>query len=452
MVLFSVTRVQNRGRDLMEEVELHDVSQRNIILFASILGTIKEGVFISGTDSFPMVGDPIFSVSDSILNAIFSSTGDHLVTLGSVNNFPKSKPFLDLKGLLTSHLAILGNSGSGKSTTMRVLVDSIHAVKDKLNPLFKMFIFDLHGDYSELEFASEIYVKDCHVPLNKLSLEDWEATLLPSEKIQKMILRQAVSSISEIKDNHDIGLNDMKSALNQAIEAYKGRQSVGKSAYTQTASLMTKFDDLERRYGNENGILNVNHGQALTLKKQDDAFLNSKFFVINLEGIDDDALRMVTNYLAREIFDFNYHFDRTDRNNMPFNYLYLDEAHRYVRKYEGETTIFEKIAREGRKFNVYLGVISQVPSELSPVVMGMIGSYFIHRIQNAIDIDFIRRNVPSATAELMMRLPNLPVGTALLSGSSFKIPFELSVNCGEYGNSSSSLNPIIKEKDKCDAK
>lgn len=214
-----------------------------------------------------------------------------------------------------------------------------------------------------------------------------------------------------------------------------------KRARMNTETMMGRFRNLESKYGND-GVLSENHGDALTLERS--TLGAEKFFVLDLTNLDDDALRLVSNYLCRSVFEFNLHFDHTKRDEMPFNYLYLDEAHRYVRENSesDDSTIFETIAREGRKFNVYLCVISQIPSELSKVVLSQTGAFFIHRIQNSADLDFIRRNVPSATDHLILRLSNLPAGTALLSGNAFEIPFELVVDAGEYGNVSSSLSPI----------
>ncbi|MDR0298700.1 MAG: ATP-binding protein [Streptococcaceae bacterium] len=439
LLLLTITKVRNRGYDNEDEIGLQEKIQKNLSFSATIIGTLKGGEFISGTSIFPQVGATIYATSSSIIEKIFSTSGDHLITLGSINNFPESSPYLDLKEILTSHLAILGNTGSGKSTTMRVLVDSYHQVEKNLSGLFKLFIFDVHGDHSELEFAKIIKAKECHIPIEKITLEDWEAALLPSEKTQKMILGQAVSNVREV--NEETTLERFEEELENAKAEYSGRDGIGKRADSQLGSLFSRFFDLKERYGCNGGILNAENGSILSLRNNEE-YRDSKFFVINLEGLDDDALRLVTNYLVREVYDFNLKKFEGERRGRPFNYLYLDEAHRYVKP---GATIFEKIAREGRKFNLYMGIISQIPSELSPIVMGMVGSYFIHRIQNSIDIDFIRKNVPSATNDLIMRLPNLPVGTALLSGSSFKIPFELSIDPRGYGKASESLSPIIKK-------
>lgn len=528
-LLMRVTKVKNGVEESLKQANSF-ISVNKITFFAEPLGVLRDGKFISGAVQFPMVGSFIFGVTDSVLTMFFSSVGDNLISLGTVNNYPTVVPDLNLRKLLTSHIAIVGNTGSGKSTTLRVLIDRINSVQESLSQLFKMFIFDVHGDYSELYFVEHIKISNMHLVLRNLKIDDWSAALLPSEKTQKPILRRAISiakisksnkctlyamltklaledatqdSFSSLKrtvtkwcrralpketnllenwtlhygtetheksqiekeidlliaqsgfktindliifdSDNDFNLDD----LEEALDIVFGEEEVqgNRRSRTNSETMMARFRNLKNRYGGENGILNNDHGEEITLRKTDENWKKEKLFVLDLTGLDDVALRLVSNYLVRSVFEFNLTFDRTKRDKMPFNYLYLDEAHRYVQSsQDDETTIFDIVAREGRKFNVYLGVISQIPSELSKTVMSQVGAYFIHRIQNSVDLDYIRKNVPSASNSMVSRLPILPAGTALLSGNAFDVPFELNVNAGIYGQASSSLSPIKDSK------
>ena len=97
---------------------------------------------------------------------------------------------------------------------------------------------------------------------------------------------------------------------------------------------------------------------------------------------------------------------------------------------------------ESKVKNVYLGVVSQIPNELLRVVISQTGAYIIHRIQNSMDLDFIKRNVPSVTLDIVSRIPNLQSETAILSGNEFEIPFEITIDGGQYSNVSSPLLPL----------
>ncbi|WP_300562393.1 ATP-binding protein [Companilactobacillus sp.] len=524
-LLLRITKVKSGVSDNFNNPN-NLISMNRLIFFAEPMGLLENGTFISGASILPMVGKNIYGVTDKILNMFFSSVGDDLVRLGNLNNYPSVSPSLNLYKLLTPHIAIVGNSGSGKSTTLRTLLDRLNSVEDRLSEQFNMVVFDVHGDYSHLQFAKHINVTDMHLPLEKLTVDDWSSALLPSELTQRPILNRAISiakihgddkkilyailcrmaltdttkesfalikktalkwytkifeheknfdrwklnfgneeGSSEIKNQvnkfiYENGINSIDdllkrnehatfniSDLENAFELVFSEEEVqgNNKARINAETMIARFRNLKNKYSNDGGIFNENNGTELLL----DSMVmseNNKFFVINLTGLDDDLLKLVSNYLVREMFEVNYNSNFEDRKSLPFIYLYLDEAHRYVQsRDDGNTTIFERISREGRKFNVYLGVISQIPSELSSVVMSQTGAYFIHRIQNSIDLEYIRKNVPAASNDLVKRLPVLPSGIALLSGTAFDVPFELKVDDGEYKDISSSLSPLVNK-------
>lgn len=523
-VIFRVSKIRNQGYDGNLSPNSLDTINR-MIFTAEPMGTVVDSKFKPGVLRSPMVGMPIYGADEKVLSSLFSQIGDHLISLGPINNYPKVKPELNLSKILTSHIAILGNTGSGKSTTLRVLLDRINSVKKHLKRSARFIVFDVHGDYSNLGFAKHLYINKMHLPLGKLTVDDWESALLPSEKSQKPVLRRAIqiahcnlsgqrfiyailakmavadttqesfvtlkravtkwyekiypndeaalnkwiqhfteienqeslmnkldqvldgTSFATIDDvlmeksfyKDDISLTDFK----ESFEITFGEEEVqgDRRARINTETMMSRFRNLDSRYGGPKGILNRMNGAEISLNQQD--LKGSKFWIVDLTGLDDDALRLVSNYLARSVFENSLHFSNQHRNKIPFNYLYLDEAHRYVLQSQGvESSIFERIAREGRKFNVYIGIISQIPSELSKIVLSQTGAFFIHRIQNSLDLNYILANVPSATNDLVSRLPSLPHGTALLSGNAFDIPFELNVEAGEYGEASKSISPI----------
>lgn len=517
-----------------DERENAYVQSDKVTFSAEPIGELGRNGFISGTGHFPLVGDNIFAADEDVVERIFSSIGDHLISLGTVNNYDGVHPDLNLQKILTSHIAILGNTGSGKSTTLRTLLQKIGEVQSELNPLVSFFVFDVHGDYEGLSFAKDIDVTQSHIPLNKLQLEDWAAALMPSERTQKPLLARALNiarilpdncqtvyalltkdalenttkdgisnlkrlvtrwlnktfpddqqviqeleewrldygnehgksvlisrvnrflanvsykSVDEIIQNVSLKSNFTLNNLEEAFEVVFGEEEVKGNirVRSNTETFMSRFRNFKSRYGNSDGVLNENHGEELTLRMKN-LKRKTQIYVLNLVGLDDDALRLVSTYLARQVFEFNKQKfqNKEEKEQMPFNYLYLDEAHRYVRNTDDEySTIFEIIAREGRKFSIYLGVVSQIPNELSKVVMSQTGAFFIHRIQNSVDLDFIKRNVPSTTSSMVSRLPSLPCGTALLSGNAFDIPFEINILAGNLGEFSKSRNPIQRSK------
>ena len=112
---------------------------------------------------------------------------------------------------------------------------------------------------------------------------------------------------------------------------------------------------------------------------------------IDSSEVGTEALELMTSVISRMIFDYRKRKDCNTRKQRPIH-LILDEAHRYIRKdanYIMRENIFEKIAREGRKYSLYLLISSQRPSELSQTVLSQCGNYIVHRVQNEVDMKYI---------------------------------------------------------------
>jgi DNA helicase HerA-like ATPase len=167
--------------------------------------------------------------------------------------------------------------------------------------------------------------------------------------------------------------------------------------------------------------------------------------VINLSGeVDSDGLRLVSSFLARRLLESNKAVQFKERKPTT---LLLEEAHRYVLETEGdEESVFERIAREGRKFGVYLMVVSQIPSELSRVVLSQCGLFIIHRIQNQADLQFLSKNVPSMNPTQLVRLPTFAPGSAAVFGSAIPVPFEVAINGRGFSEATPSVSFLANKK------
>ncbi|OFT22638.1 ATP-binding protein [Arthrobacter sp. HMSC08H08] len=151
----------------------------------------------------------------------------------------------------------------------------------------------------------------------------------------------------------------------------------------------------------------------------------AQVYVLDLSAVDDEVVEVVSSVVTRLIFDRLRH--STTRNSFPVN-LILEEAHRYVpRRSVGASTleatrIFERVAKEGRKYGLFLMLSSQRPSELSGTVLSQCSNYVIHRIQNPEDLQHIRRMTPFISESVLNRLASLPKQFALVFGTSVSIP------------------------------
>ena len=152
---------------------------------------------------------------------------------------------------------------------------------------------------------------------------------------------------------------------------------------------------------------------------------NKRAQIINfvLEDIDDRFAKAIVKVYCRIIFKFSKGL--RDRGAMPIH-LMLEEAHRYVQKdYDVEIlgyNIFERIAKEGRKFGVIMDLITQRPTELSETVISQCTNFLIFKITHPSDLDYIKKMVPNISNDVIEKQKTLQAGTCVAFGKMMKIP------------------------------
>lgn len=144
---------------------------------------------------------------------------------------------------------------------------------------------------------------------------------------------------------------------------------------------------------------------------------------INLDDVDDDFAKVVTKIFSRLVFEFSKGLK--ERASIPFH-IVVEEAHRYIQndtdRFLIGYNIFERIAKEGRKYGVILGLISQRPVELSDTVISQCSNFLIFKMNHPVDVDYIRKMVPNISDEIVEKQKTLQSGTCLGFGMAFKIP------------------------------
>lgn len=153
--------------------------------------------------------------------------------------------------------------------------------------------------------------------------------------------------------------------------------------------------------------------------------------VIDLSLVPSEVVHVVTAVVARMIFEALQRYVELNRVSLP-TILVMEEAHTFIKRYRTDTEnqdaatvccqVFERIAREGRKFGLGLVLSSQRPSELSPAVLSQCNSFLLHRISNDRDQELVRRLVPDNLRGLLRELPLLPSQSALLLGWASELP------------------------------
>jgi DNA helicase HerA-like ATPase len=160
---------------------------------------------------------------------------------------------------------------------------------------------------------------------------------------------------------------------------------------------------------------------------------NSQIVVLDLSSVEDEIVEVISCVLSRIVYETVKSFE--PRNTYPVN-LILEEAHRYItndprHSFLKANRIFETIAKEGRKFGMFLLISSQRPSELSRTVLSQCSNFIVHRIQNPEDLSHIRQITPHISETILKRMPSIPTQHALIFGHAVSLPTTFKVHTAD---------------------
>lgn len=169
----------------------------------------------------------------------------------------------------------------------------------------------------------------------------------------------------------------------------------------------------------------------------DDKAANGCVTVIDLSLVPTEVVHIVTSVIARMIFEALQRYRKINMIALP-TVLVMEEAHTFIKRYRDDVEnydaasvccqVFERIAREGRKFGLGLVLSSQRPSELSPTVLSQCNSFLLHRISNDQDQRLVHSLVPDNLKGLLRELPSLPSQNAILLGWASELPLLVKMN------------------------
>ena len=149
----------------------------------------------------------------------------------------------------------------------------------------------------------------------------------------------------------------------------------------------------------------------------------------NINYVNDRMAKSITKIISKMVFDFAA--NNKERGKIPFHII-IEEAHRYVQSDHDEQllgyNIFNRITKEGRKYGVLLGLITQRPSELSDTCISQCSNFIILRTLHPKDLAYIKEMVPNMSEELITQLKTLQPGNAMAFGSAFKVPVSVVID------------------------
>lgn len=227
-------------------------------------------------------------------------------------------------------------------------------------------------------------------------------------------------------------LNDKRIAIPLML---KDTEEANRNILPQFIALL--LGDYNKFFGkeeNNNFIKQYNSSNSL------DNNNTNQITIIDVSQLPFEVLETVTGILGRIILEFVANFLPKQRGKYPI-VIVLEEAQNYIAESKESIakTVFERIAREGRKYGLSLIVSSQRPSELSKTVLSQCNSFVIHRLQNPEDQKYVRGLISSANADLLEQLPIIPQQHAIITGDCVRTPIQVRID--EVNPTPNSHNP-----------
>ncbi len=555
-----------------------DLENSRILLIKPIGTLNSKKQFTMGVGIFPSIYNDVEIVTANDLRDILVSGQPdddntlgvhHSIDIGYSKNLINYKVSLNINRLFNIHTAVLGNSGSGKSNTIARILQEVYKKENNSAIGAKTILFDSNGEYPiafvnaglsrevsttfykpfkgerEVNDDAGIEYTSFYLPYYLLSLEEWLAFLMASDRAQKPFWDKVLQMTykfysifnSEQRDDKKgeqkyinyfkwkiLGIIDLilsqidsDTAKITAARGIAGRCMNIINELSRNDELIEFIQEISSRcglyYGNNNSQLEqyvsderakvnedlawqveetkLSHGDyydykflhtavemvlleeeargnarirefTSTMLTRLDFFLNNnecrfmrevetryvntrdylkKVFHVGTNEYQDqqitidssevgtDVLELMTSVVSRMLFDYRKELIGSARRYQPVH-LFLDEAHRYIRKdaqYILRENIFEKIAREGRKYSLFLVVSSQRPSELSDTVLSQCANFIVHRIQNEVDLKYVYAILPYFSEDFITKIKQSVPGEALIFGNCVPMPLQVQV-------------------------
>ncbi|MGI9104808.1 MAG: ATP-binding protein [Pyrinomonadaceae bacterium] len=420
-----------------EGCELYEITVETIGYFSRAMGD-----FVNPRIP-PNSGDPVFLASSETLAGVLSSRrvkeqgAAHLGSLLTRND-GEVPVVLSVKDVVSTHLAILASTGSGKSYTAGVLVEELMMPHNRAAVL----IVDPHGEYdtlrsieSDARFADpdgyhpevKIFTHDrVRVRFSSLTEADIKY-LLPEGTSDKMLhyLSQAYRKLTagERGARGLWGYHDLRDLV--TAEKYGEEDSRGGGSGGNVSSIDALLWRLDNRFDHPGSIFSDH--EHIELKE---LFQPGRCTVLQLSDIEQHEQQVIVATLLRRVnkarmATVREEADRASESYLPYPvFTLLEEAHRFAPAGQTvvSTNVLKQILSEGRKFGVGIGLITQRPGKLDQDVLSQCMTQVIMRIVNPIDQDTVAKSVEGAGRQLLNELPALTKGQAILSGVGVNTP------------------------------
>lgn len=423
-----------------------DAKWLEIELFGEGLRTgIGENDFIfeRGVITYPMPGQSIFVATVGELGRIYNRPDKPSIRIGDLSQSSALPVYLMTDELLGKHFAVLGTTGSGKSCSVTVL---LHAILD-VAPNGHVILLDPHNEYGRAfnDRAEVIDPTSLNLPHWLMNFEECAELFVGKTEFaatsQTNILKEAIlvarrsfgtSGISREAITVDTPVPYKLGDVIRQIE--QQASSLSASQRTSHDKIVAKIKSLQadKRFAFlVRPDVDVNDGLADIIAQYLRIPTNGKpISIIDLSGVPSDVVDVVVSVLCRMVFDFAVWSPRPVE--VPI-LLVCEEAHRYAPRsdaaaFQPTKYALARIAKEGRKYGVSLGLISQRPSELAETILSQCNTIIALRMSNEQDQSFVQRALPDAVRSLIDALPTLRAQEALIVGEGTVVPVRVRFN------------------------
>ncbi|HEX5181833.1 MAG TPA: DUF87 domain-containing protein [Allosphingosinicella sp.] len=415
--------------------------------------------FRRGITGYPAPGARVFPVSADDMKQMFAADERAHIEIGTVYPTQDVRGALYVDALLGKHFALVGSTGTGKSTSAALIMHRIC----ELAPEGHVVMIDPHGEYSAaFKGVGELFnVENLAMPYWLMNFEEHcevfvtssgaerqrDQDILAKCLLQARAKNRAADGMTKLTVDSPIpyALSDLTGAIAHEMGLL--------NKATDTAPFMrlkTKIDELKadpRYHFMFSGMLVADSMTQFVSKIFRLPARGKPISIVDVSGVPSDIVSVVVAVLSRLVFDYAI----WSRNEVPRPVLLVcEEAHRYIPSDKTSTgqavrKILERIAKEGRKYGVSLGLITQRPSDLAEGVLSQCGTIIAMRLNNERDQHFVKSAMPEGARGFLDVIPALRNRECIVCGEGVSIPIRVAFDDLERDRRPASSDPLFSE-------
>ncbi|MDG4603029.1 MAG: ATP-binding protein [Defluviicoccus sp.] len=400
-------------------------------------GPATAGGFERGVSFFPSVGAQVYIATADDLALVYAKRSPTSVRIGTIHQDRSILAYVSPDRLLGKHFAVLGTTGTGKSCAVALILRRI--VETHRNA--HILVLDPHNEYASAfgDYAEIIDASSFELPYWLFNFEELRGVILGDVSRDEELQREATALAALICRAKEAFLGNTKKAPHITVNTpvpYKMSEllslldaEMGKLGHNRNVlplqNLKNKINTFrnDSRYAFMFGGIATSDNMSRILSRIFRIPVGEKpISILDLSAVPSEILNIVVSVVARITFDLAVFSERS----VPI-LLVCEEAHRYLpaddrQGFEPTKRILSRIAREGRKYGVALGIISQRPSDLAISALCQCNSIFALRLSNTADQEFVRAMLPDWGGGLFDFLPALRNGEAIVIGEAVPVP------------------------------